>query len=215
MNIKLVKLLTAVCAVLLVLIIVEWIASLYSRSRLLESVESTVTTGGLDAEMPSIKLKDKPEESYVDLVERPLFIKGRRPVEEHAAGNEATAVSSDKLDWQLNGVYTGKKGLSALFSRVKIQPGKDNYRKLTINEDLDGWKISEIHNDKVILTLGDEPLELLLRKPKPKEMSKNPNAPKPPISKTQSPGRKRPGHPPIPSPQADNNQEAEENSDNE
>ncbi|HSN23876.1 MAG TPA: hypothetical protein VLS45_06860, partial [Methylomicrobium sp.] len=205
MNIKLVRLLSAICACLVALIFIEWVVAKYARNRLLDSIESSNTTGSSVLEMPSIKLKEKAEESYVDLVSRPLFIKGRKPVDEPTAENEKKAVSAENLDWQLNGVYTGKNGLSALFSRVKTKSDKDNYRKLTLNDDLDGWKLTEIHKDKVLLTRGDEPIELLLRKPKPKEQSKNPNASKPPVPNTQITGRRRPGQEgmPISSPQTD------------
>lgn len=220
MNIKLVKLLSAVCAGLLALIVIEWGVSKYARHRLLDSIESSITADSSDAEIPAIKLKEKTDESYVDLVARPLFIKGRKPVDEPAPQGEKAAVNAENLDWQLNGVYTAKTGLSALFSRVKTQSDKDNYRKLSLHDDLDGWTLTEIHKDKVVLTRGEEPMELLLRKPKPKDPSKNPYArksPAPSVPKAQMPDRRRPGQgrTPIPAPQTDNKQEAEENPDNE
>jgi hypothetical protein len=218
MNIKLVKLLSALCACLLVLVIAEWIVAKYARDRLLESIESSNAMAASEVEMPSIDLKKKSEESYVDLVARPLFIKGRKPVDEPTPDHEKTAVSADNLDWQLNGIYTGKNGFSALFSRAKTQTDKDNFRKLSQNDDLDGWKLTQIQKDRVILTLGDETKELQLRKPKPKELPKNQMPSKtgaPSIPKM--PDRRRPGLAgiPTPTPQTDNNQEAEENPDNE
>lgn len=226
MNIKLVKFLAAVCGVLLALIIVEWVANYYARSSLLDSIGSSAAPGAADAEIPVISLKEKPEESYVDLVTRPLFIKGRKPVEESTPDQEKAAISAENLDWQLNGIYTGKKGLSALFTRTKTQSAKDqdNYRKLSQNDDLDGWKLVEIKKDRVVLALGDQNKELLLRKPKPKELPKNQSMPTngvSPIPQVQDPKRTRPGRSPIPMPESPNRQEiendpeAEENSNNE
>ena len=73
-----------------------------------------------------------------------------------------------------------------MFSRSKSKVAKDNYRKLTTNADLDGWNLTEIHMDRVLLKQGSEQKELLLRKPKIKESPLKaftpnaPNAPKKP-----------------------------------
>jgi len=115
-------------------------------------------------------------------VARPLFIKGRRPVDEPSP-EEAQAIKAITFDWQLNGVYSTKKGLSALFSRSKSKVPKDNYRKITAGADLDGWKLIEIHKDRAMLKQGDQQKELLLRKPKLKELPKKSNVP----NKTNSP----------------------------
>jgi hypothetical protein len=80
----------------------------------------------------------------------------------------------------LNGVYTQKKALFALFSRTTAKIHKDNFSKKTLGDELDGWKLTEIHKDKALLTQGAEEKVLLLRKPKLKELPKivnaNPNA---------------------------------------
>jgi hypothetical protein len=49
---------------------------------------------------------------------------------------------------------------------------KDNYRKIGIGAELDGWKIVEIYQDKALLKQGTQEKELLLRKIKPKDPSK-------------------------------------------
>ena len=127
--------------------------------------------------MPGIELTQQSEESYADLVARPLFIKGRRPVDEPSP-EEAQAINvANTFDWQLNGVYSTKKGLSALFSRSTSKVPKDNYRKISTGADLDGWKLTEIHKDRVILKQGSQQKELLLRKPKLKKLPKKSNIP--------------------------------------
>ena len=139
--------------------------------------------------MPDIELTRQSEESYADLVTRPLFIKGRKPVDEPSPEEEQTIAVANNFDWELNGVYSTKKGLSALFSRSKSKVPKDNYRKISTGADLDGWKLTEIHKDKAILKQGNQQKELLLRKPKSKELSNKsrclPNATCP-ISVTRS-----------------------------
>jgi len=174
MNIKIVNFFAIVGAVLFVIIITEWIIFEFSENRLLKSDLSQNRKAPLLNEIPGINLKEKTEESYADLVTRPLFIKGRRPVEESSTDQSDLKPGSDTFDWQLNGVFTTDQGLSALFSRTRSRDAKDRFRKLKENGDLDGWKLTEIHDDKVILIQDEESKELLLSKPKPKELPKTP-----------------------------------------
>ena len=119
-------------------------------------------------QLPEIELTSQPEENYVDLVARPLFIKGRRPVDEPVRETGQAAAKPETFDWQLTGVYSTKKTVSALFSRAKSKVAKDNHRKITVGEDLDGWKLIEINKDRAVLKQGSKEKELLLRKPKSK-----------------------------------------------
>ena len=182
MNSKFVSVLASVCIVFALIIIGEWFYAVRAKKHALSSTTSAETKLSHD-EMPGIELTRQSEESYVDLVARPLFIKGRRPVDEPSPEEAQTVAVANSFDWQLNGVYSSKKGLSALFSRSTTKVPKDNYRKIRSGADLDGWKLTEIHKDKVILKQGSQQKELLLRKPKSKELSKKatmpniPNAP--------------------------------------
>jgi hypothetical protein len=130
--------------------------------------------------MPEIELTQESEESYGDLVARPLFIKGRKSVDEPSPEEVQTIAVANNFDWQLNGVYSTKKGLSALFSRSTSKVPKDNYRKITVGADLDGWKLTKIHKDSVVLNQGSMQKDLPLRKPKPKASSRNTNRPNAP-----------------------------------
>ena len=177
MNSKLVSVLTAVGIVCALIIIGEWLYAVKAQKQILASITSAETTQSND-EMPDIELTQQPEENYGDLVARPLFIKGRKPVVEPSPEEAQTVAVANNFDWQLNGVYSTKKGLSALFSRSTSKVPKDNYRKITAGADLDGWKLTEIHKDSVILKQGTQQKDLLLRKPKSKELSKKANIPK-------------------------------------
>ena len=181
MNNKFVSILASVCIVCVLIIIGEWFYAVRAQKQALTSTASAETKIAHD-EMPGIELTRQSEESYEDLVAKPLFIKGRRPVDEPSP-EEAQAIKAITFDWQLNGVYSTKKGLSALFSRSKSKVPKDNYRKITAGADLDGWKLIEIHKDRAMLKQGDQQKELLLRKPKLKELPKKSNVP----NKTNSP----------------------------
>ncbi len=177
MNRKRLSLLAAICIVCILIIISEWLYGLWAEKQALNSTDASHIELSVD-KMPVIDLLNQPEENYVDLVTRPLFIKGRRPVKELSP--EATLAAGTiaiTFDWQVNGIYTTPKGVSALFSRSTAKTTKNAHRKLTIGAELDGWKLTEIHMDRVLLEQNNQPKELLLQKPKPKESSKNPNTP--------------------------------------
>lgn len=186
MNTRLVSVLAIVCTVLVLIIIGEWLYALQSQKRALAPTGSGETKIPLD-ELPGIELLRRTEESYADMVARPLFIKGRKPVDEPSNEKAQGLAVANTFEWQLDGVYTTKKGLFALFSRSLSKVPKDNYRKLTVDADLDGWKLTEIHTDKVLLKQGSEQKELMLRKPKFKKLPKKAftpdahNAPKNPF----------------------------------
>jgi hypothetical protein len=177
MNSKLLTVLAAVCLVCAVILAGEWFYAEWAQKLALTTAISVETKIAQD-EIPTLALTQKTEDSYTDLVARPLFIKDRKPVDEptpeEAQANAAVAVV---FDWELNGVYTTKKGLSALFSRAKSKVAKDNYRKISVGADLDGWKLTEIDRDKALLMQGTQQKELLLRKPKLKDSSRLPHQP--------------------------------------
>jgi len=176
MNSKLVSLLASVSILCALIIIGEWYYAVRAKKHALSSTPSAEIKLAHD-EMPGLELTRQSEESYADLVARPLFIKGRRPVEEPSQEGAQALGAVETFDWQLNGIYSSKKGLFALFSRTTTKAPKDNYRKLSTGTDLDGWKLTEIHYDKVILKQGSQQKELLLRKPKSKELSKKTTMP--------------------------------------
>ena len=171
MNSKLIAGLASFCIACILIIIGEWLYASWAEKTILTSLTSKDKKLSPD-EMPHIELNEQPEESYVDLVARPLFIKGRKPIDEPSPEAIQNALVPVVFDWELNGVYTTANGLSALFSRSKTKVAKDNYRKIGIGAELDGWKIVEIYQDKALLKQGTQEKELLLRKIKPKDPSK-------------------------------------------
>jgi len=181
MNSKLMSMLASVCIVCVLIIIGEWFYAVQAQKHTLTSSTSAETKISHD-EMPGIELNRQSEESYANLVTRPLFIKGRRPVDEPSPEEAQSIAVVNIFDWELSGVYTTKKGLSALFSRSKSKVAKDNYRRINMGANLDGWKLTEIRTDRAILKQGTQQKELLLRKPKLKELPKKPNVPNKPNS---------------------------------
>ena len=145
----------------------------------------------LQEEATDLNLSDPSEDSYSDLVERPMFIKGRKPVEEPIPEEMAlaTAQKTENVNWELIGIYSTPKGTTAFFSRSNGRLPKDNFRKCKLGDTLDGWQLSEINESGVNLTQGTETKKLPLRKMKPKN----------PTPTTVSPANATPV--PVPAPQ--------------
>lgn len=202
MNNKLIKLLLFVSIGLCLIIAGEWMYASYTQHSLLTSISSAKQQDYKIDELPKIELTKQPEESYVDLVARPLFIKGRRAVDEPRPEAEQGEAKYEKFDWQLIGVYGTKKTVSALLSRSTAKP-KDNFRKITVGDELDGWKLTEITKDRALFKQGDKEKELLLRKPKPKELSQEPPVPVPVPVPVPAPAA-------IPEPAEDNTKDTSE-----
>jgi hypothetical protein len=174
MNLKLIKFLGAICIGLFALIVGEWLYAVYAQNQLIASIEQGDKKQRTPERLPVVELTQRPESSYVDMVARPLFIPGRKPVNETTEDTKpAAAAASDSFNWSLNGVYTHKGRFYALFTRTNTKIARDNYRKITKNEEIDGWKLVDIALDKVIVTQGEKRKELPLRKPKPKNIINN------------------------------------------
>jgi hypothetical protein len=126
-----------------------------------------------DEDLPSLDLEAKSEDEYSDLVERPLFIEGRKPVAEPEPETVPVAAVKkvEAFVWDVTGIFATPKGVTAFFSRINGKVEKDNYRKLQLGDDIDGWKLSDIAPDKVTLTQMGETKNLPLRKAKPKNMA--------------------------------------------
>ena len=194
MNSKLIKVLVSVCMGLGLIIVGEWLYASYEQRQLLTSISSAKLQDYKTDELPEIDLTQQPEENYADLVARPLFVKGRKPVDEPTPEIMQAAAKPDSFDWQLTGIYSTGKNVSALFSRSKSKVAKDNHRRITTGDDLDGWKLTDINKDKVTLKQGSDEKELLLRKPKLKTLPQRLNNAIPTIP-TPFPG---PGQIPVP-----------------
>ena len=193
MNRKRLNVLAGICMVCILIIIGEFLYNLWIQKHLFNSTNTMHAELSLD-EMPVIDLLQQPETSYIDLVSRPLFTKGRRPVKEFSQETSLTAGSFiNTYDWQLNGIYTTPKGPAALFSHTASKTPKNAYRKLTVGTDLDGWKVTQIYKDRVLLEQNNQPKALFLQKQKSKELSKIPSIPEavapntPPPNETPNP----------------------------
>lgn len=207
MNMKVVKLLVYICIGLGLVTVAEWLYAGYSRRQLVAEIEAVHAQDYKTNLLPQIELARQPEQSYRDLVERPLFIKGRRPAKEaeKEVVVQGPAGQSDNFDWQVNGIFSTRNKISALLSRVKTKVAKDNYRKVAVGDQIDGWKIAEINKDRVVVTQGGKEKELLLHAPKAKDSASQPQPPQealpfPPPAPKHSPLPPAPEPPPPDAP---------------
>ncbi len=133
----------------------------------------------LQEEATDLNLSDPSENSYSDLVDRPMFIKGRKPVNEPIPEEMAlaTAQKTENVNWELIGIYSTPSGTTAFFSRSNGRLPKDNFRKCKLGDALDSWHLAEINENGVSLTQGTETKKLPLRKIKPKNSPPTPVSP--------------------------------------
>ncbi|MDD5227480.1 MAG: hypothetical protein PHN45_06795 [Methylococcales bacterium] len=199
MNRPVILVLIALNTLLVAVLTIEWVAGTKTPT----TIAQTKTDNSESEEsLPELDLTTTSEEGYSDLVERPLFIKGRKTVNEPIPESVPVAAVKkvEAFVWDLTGVFATPKGVTAFFSRMNAKVPKDNYRKYKVGEELDGWKISEIHTDSVVLTQTSETKTLPLRKLKPRtpvpmQMNVNNRVP-PPQHQPVPPQMQQQGMPP-------------------
>lgn len=168
MNKNLMKLLLSLCLFLLVVLLLEWwlIGSVEPRQ---EQDSPRGPNEAVSVELPETKLSGDSVEIYSDMVERPLFIQGRRPVVEDEEEDDVHEVDSVD-DLVLTGIYTDDRRLMALFSK---KGREQTHLKKSQGDEVGGWILEDIRPDSVVLENAGKRQTLLLRKPKPTAPSKS------------------------------------------
>ena len=144
-------------------------------------------------------------EEYNEMIARPLFIEGRKPPAEDANTPETPVAEKLPLTLKLMGVVFAPGETLGLFVDAK---GK--YKRLRVNDSIDGWKVAKIDSDKAVMEQDGAREELKLIKPRPKKTAAQPNQPGFP---GQPPGQQAPpfgpnnGNLPIPTPTEPNEPE--------
>lgn len=102
-----------------------------------------------------------PLEEYASIIERPLFLPDRRPPEE-APDQPDVAPPEEPTDLagvDLNAVMITSKVISAWLRA----PSSQELVRLRIGDDFEGWTVSRIEPDRLVLERQGEVDELLLR----------------------------------------------------
>ena len=195
MNSNVIKLLLGSCLLMLCILLIELGLSLLSDNPFDDPVSATGKQQGDATELPELNVAKKAVESYTDMVERPLFIKGRKPMVE-AEDTTAPVEEVSKIDdLTLLGIYSVKGKMTALFNKTGID---SKYLKKSEGDDVSGWILQEIKTDKVILERTGKQQTVMLRKPKPKMPTAKPRI-KPKSRATRKP-RSRSKSKPKPKP---------------
>jgi len=157
-----IKALIAVCLLLLIALLIEW--QLGKTQQQIVVSASSIDVDNSVVELPKLKITKQTAESYSQMVESPLFIQGRKPIDDD--DDEKTEETVGKIDdLSLQGLYSIQDKKIALFQAK----GKDqNYLKKSEGEDVAGWKLIEIKADSVVMEQHGKQQNLMLRKPKPK-----------------------------------------------
>lgn len=167
MNRSTLFVLIALNALFVAVLAMEWVESTKAPPAISQNKTNNAES---ESSIPELDLTATGEDSYSDLVERPMFIKGRKPVNEPVPETVPVAAVKkvEAFVWELSGIFTTPKGVTAFFNRTNAKVPKDNYRKYKVGQELDGWKVTEIHTDNVVLMQTNETKTLPLRKLKPK-----------------------------------------------
>ncbi len=151
------------CLFLLVFAFLEWVVINYRFG----PPEIVDTNSGNPSEPIKVgKFSLDPQETFIEIVERPLFFTDRKPKEDEPEGviSPNVAVVSKKLNAKLMGVYTTAEGMTAL-----LLDSKGKYDRVREGDFVEGWEVRELFEDRVTFVAGNSNEELKLRKPKPKK----------------------------------------------
>ena len=168
-------LLVAACMLLALLAVVEWrIVNDRAVPGFIAPVSAVEPTAPDESSVGEEFIMAE-RDSLNEMVERPLFVEGRRPlVIEESDEVEEPQVVAGKLKTQLMGVFTGDRGLIAI---IKDRKGK--FSRVWEGERLDGWLVKKVHPDRMEMVLGESTEVLELFKPRPKKKVRRKVVPKP------------------------------------
>ncbi len=156
--------------ILLVLLAVQAYYGQQYREQYIQELLNVKSAGFEMQELPSYHVSDYAIDDYAEIVERPLFFKGRRPVDpEDVADTEVTTATVPKeLGLKLIGVIKTPENAYALFNDPRAKPDEDKFPRLKRGEKIKGWLVQEIKPDRVIMVANGDTEEILLAKPRPK-----------------------------------------------
>ncbi|WP_347989606.1 hypothetical protein [Methylomonas sp. AM2-LC] len=163
MNLKLLKVQALLSALFCLILAAEWGYAEYSNRELQQQLKAEAADTASIAELPSIVNLKTAATEFNEVVERPLFIEGRKPIVEVPAENAQQAEISQIDDWSLIGIYHKDNQPVALFSK-KTEAKK--YLKIKVGQLISGCVLNDIQPDRVILQQAGQQKTVLLRKPR-------------------------------------------------
>ncbi|MDF1584261.1 MAG: hypothetical protein P1P78_13255 [Methyloprofundus sp.] len=137
--------------------------------------------------IPSYQFSGKSLDDYPDIVQRPLFFKGRQPIfidDTEQASTESEAQTRGEISIDLVGIINTPEGTFALFQDPKAKSHADKFKRFAQGDEINGWRLKEIQYDRVIIVSDTEDKELLLSKPRVAKPVKAPQGKPNPFNKT-------------------------------
>ncbi len=171
----LIKILLVGCALLGLLLLLEWFW-LTRPDQGQARLNKTATLENI--QLPQLDFSEQTLDRNQQMVSRPLFIKGRRPIED-AQNDEMPESSADNDEFLLMGVYQVDDKPMAL---IKDKTQQVPYLKKTEGETIAGWEIKQILPDRIVVERSGSEKIVALRKPKPKTARIRSRLPNPNIS---------------------------------
>jgi len=177
MNAVLFRYQLVACGVLGSVLLLEWGGAEISRSQLQDTLNKSIEADYRSEPLPSLDLPKSTELSFNNIIERPLFIEGRKPLPEEIEDGAETAEDAGELDdWILIGIYNRDKTSEKQVALFRNKKEEKKFLKLYEEQTISGWLLKEIQSDRVFLKMGSQQKSVMLRKPR--EQSKTPAPPK-------------------------------------
>jgi hypothetical protein len=110
-----------------------------------------------------------PAEVYPEVVNRPLFFKERKPPKpyEEKTGDKKPVAAPRRAGSPPRVSLKGIVKIGHETFALATLPGNRNTQRLKVGDELDGWRVSRIGSDKLVLTSRGSSKEILLREYKP------------------------------------------------
>ncbi len=157
--------------ILLILLAVQAHYGQQYRDQYVQELLGVQSAGFEMQEMPSYHANEQAIDDYATLIERPLFFKGRRPIEpgeaEETQTRAAQGVAKD-IGLNLVGIINTPNNTYALFNNPRAKPDEEKFPRYQQGEKIKGWLVQEIKHDRVIIAANGSTEEISLAKPRPK-----------------------------------------------
>jgi type II secretory pathway component PulC len=157
--------------ILLVLIAVQAHYGQQYRNQYVQELLGVQSAGFEMQEIPSYHASEQAIDDYAVIIERPLFFKGRRPIELGEDEDSQAAVPQGvpkAIGLNLVGIINTPNNSYALFNNPRAKPGEEKFPRYRQGEKIKGWLVKEIKDDSVIITANGSTEKILLAKPRPK-----------------------------------------------
>ncbi len=168
----LIRILLALIVFLALILVAEWFWLTESGQHQRRTQKPLVLD---DIQLPQLDFAEQTLENHQSMLSRPLFIQGRRPLEDRQQ-DETPESSADIDEFSLMGVYqVDDKSIALLKDKQQEGP----YLKKTEGETVAGWEIKQILPDRIVVERSGDEKTVDLRKPKPKTARISAKLPKP------------------------------------